>query len=355
MAEDSAQEKTEEPTAKRKRKARESGDVARSEEVNNAIFLVMALFLFGFWGSRLLNEITSMLKFGLSHPDVDLTIGNLMNLYKEYALRFLYIVLPFALIMLFVGIVGTVIQVGWLWTPKTLEWKWNKIYDWSEGFKRIFSASSLKNLGKSILIIAVLSWITVMTLKKEIFVLLNMADMTAADIFYQAGRIITKLLTGIFFLYSVIASLDYVLTKFIHDKKMKMSKSEKKDEFRQMEGDPQIRNKIRSLMMEESRKRMMEDVPESDVVITNPVHLAVAVKYDAGVADAPKVLAKGKRLIAEQIKKIARENNIPVVEDKPLARMLYKTTEVGEEINIELYEAVAEILAVVYKEKKKNI
>jgi flagellar biosynthetic protein FlhB len=108
-------------------------------------------------------------------------------------------------------------------------------------------------------------------------------------------------------------------------------------------------------MMEESRKRMMEDVPEADVVITNPIHIAVAIKYDANISDAPRVLAKGKRLIAEQIKGIARENNIPIVEDKPLARMLYKTTEVGEEINLELYEAVAEILAIVYKQKNKKV
>ncbi|MEA1972933.1 MAG: EscU/YscU/HrcU family type III secretion system export apparatus switch protein, partial [Candidatus Cloacimonadota bacterium] len=212
----------------------------------------------------------------------------------------------------------------------------------------------LKSLVKSIIKLVVLFSITYYIMKDEIDNIMNFVDLTIEQIFHEIARLVRKMLINVIYVYVAIAAIDYAVTRFLHFKKLKMTKHEVKDERKQMEGDPKIKQKIRRIMMEEAQKRMMKEVPESDVVITNPIHLAVAIKYNQQSVEAPIVVAKGKRLIAEKIKELARKNDIPIVENKMLARMLYKKSEIGEEIDVELYEAVAEVLAQIYKVKNKK-
>ena len=239
-------------------------------------------------------------------------------------------------------------QVGWKVTGKPLKPDLNK-FNPINGFKRIISKDSLFELLKSIIKIAVIFWVAysrVKNHKEELFILyeipLNQAIALIGSVIIDTGLYIS-----IVYLFIGFADFAYQKHKFNED--MKMTKQEVKDEFKNTEGDPQIKGRQRRKMQETSQRRMMHDVPKADVVITNPTHLAVAVKYDADVNAAPVVLAKGEEYVAQKIKEVARENNIEIVENKPLARMLYHNVDIGAEIPPELYQAVAEVLATIYK------
>ena len=348
MAEEEQQEKTEEPTSRRKRKARNEGKVAKSEEVTNAFFLLTALVVFKTIGGFLMSKMKIYSTESLLNLDFVLKPSNMPQL-------FFTIFSPVAAILIVVTFIASIIQVGWMWTTKNIKLQLNKAIQFSNPFSKVFKPEGIKNLAKSLLKVIILGFISYLVLKNDIPFLMNLIDMNVQQIFSYVADLVLKLLFYILIFYIAFAAADFIITKLLHHKKMKMSKSEVKDERKQMEGDPEIRSKLRTLMMEESRKRMMEEVPDADVVITNPIHLAVALKYDSDKFDAPFVVAKGKRLIAEKIKEIAREHNIPIIEDKPLARMLYKTSEVGQEIVPDLYSAVAEIIAQVYKMKNKKM
>jgi flagellar biosynthetic protein FlhB len=346
-------EKTEKPTGRRLGEARKKGDVARSSEVDTAVFLLILLLFLKFGGPFVIYIFKEIMRYAFTHLTMPLTETNVMTLTIKYFIYFWLVVGPLGLILMVMGIVSSIVQVGWIFTTNQLKLNWNIIK--LGGFKEIFSIHGFKKLAKGLIKLTILSLIVWLTIRKEIHNFMGLIFLDMSSIFIYLLKLIVKVITYLLLFYVFFAVADFFWSKYLYIKKLKMSKSEVKDEFRQMEGDPLVKNKIRSIMLQESLKRMMKDVPQADVIITNPVHLAVAIKYNPEVSEAPIVLAKGKRLIAERIKEIARENNIPIVEDKPLARLLYKNCEIGEEIDVQFYAAVAEILANVYKAKgKKN-
>jgi flagellar biosynthetic protein FlhB len=184
--------------------------------------------------------------------------------------------------------------------------------------------------------------------------MLGLIHLDPINIYLFLVKLVIRVVISLLIFYAFFSIADFIWTKFQYTKRLKMTKSEVKDEYKQMEGDPQVKRKIMKIMMEESMKRMMKEMPTADVVITNPTHIAIAIKYDKTISEAPIVIAKGKRLIAERIKQLAKDHDIPIVEDKPLARLLYKSCKVGVAIDVQFYAAVAEILANVYKIKNKS-
>ncbi len=352
---DEAQEKTEKPTPRRKSKARKDGNVAQSPEVHTAFFLLLVVLYFSILGgwmmSQFMNNTESMLRT-IGSP---ITFLSIQNTYIE-SLKYLALVFgPIAVLLLASTFASSFVQFGWLFAPKAFKMNWGQVFQFKNQLKNIFSMEALQRLVKSILKLIILLYISWLTVRPKLHEFMGLPDMEVQQIFSFAGNLVIKLLLNILIAYIFIAIADFAITHYLHIKKLKMSKSEVKDERRQMEGDPQVKSKIRQLMFTASLKRMMKEVPKADVVITNPVHLAVAIRYNIQVDDAPIVVAKGKRLIAERIKELARANDIPIVEDKPLARLIFSTIEIGQQISVELYSAVAEILAYVYNLKNKRV
>lgn len=348
-------EKTEDATPKKLEDARKEGQVAKSKEISVG-FSLLAMFvalrlLIGRLGSQFLNEFSSVynripsLSKQMAAGD---SVWYFFTLLRNSILNFLLILAPFLLVAVIVGLVCEILQVQWKPTMKPLQPKFNK-FNPINGFKRIFSMNSLFELLKSIVKIVIIGYIAYSTLSdkwQNIFVLYDMPITQGISLM---GGIILNLGIKIsaFYLILSFADLFYQRWKFKED--MKMTKQEVKDEYKQSEGDPQIKGQIKQRMMQASRRRMMQDIPKADVVITNPTHFAVAISYDADVADAPIVVAKGADHLAMKIKEVARDNKVEIVENKPLARMLYHNVDIGQAIPPELYKAVADILAYVYK------
>ena len=347
-------EKTEDPTAKKLEDARKEGQVAKSKEIANAfgllaLFILMKIYV-GSMGSSLINCFSGVYT---QIPDViqmyggKIPVAAITTLVKGMMLRILLVIAPILAVGVIVAVVCDIAQVKWKPTGKPLQPKFNKLNPIS-GFKRIFSANSLMELIKSIAKIGIVAYVAYSFLKdriNEIFILYHIGLNQAIGLI---GETVTDLGIRISAVYMIIAFLDFAYQKHKFKEDMKMTKQEVKDEFKNQEGDPQIKGKQRQRMQEASRRRMMQQLPEADVVITNPTHYAVAIKYDSDKYDAPYVLAKGEDYLAQKIKEIARENNVEIVENKPLARMLYANVDIGGLVPPELYEAVAEVLAFVY-------
>ncbi len=347
-------EKTEPATPKKLNDARKEGQVAKSKEIGNAFGILSLFLVLKFWvgtmGNQLLNvfsgtyeKIPGIATFWQgTMPENDTRL-----LFRYMILQAVVIMLPLLLIGLLVAFVCDVAQVGWKPTGKPLQPKFNKLNPIS-GFKRIFSANSLVELLKAIMKIGVVVYVVYSYLKDKWPLLLMLYDMPLMQAIGLGANTVTNMGIRIAVVYMIIALSDFAYQKYKFSKDMRMTKQEIKDEYKQEEGDPKVKGQIRQRMREASQRRMMQDLPKADVVITNPTHYAVAVQYDSEVAEAPVVLAKGADYLAARIKEAARENAIEIVENKPLARMLYANVEVGEAIPPELYQAVAEVLAFVY-------
>lgn len=348
-------EKTEPATAKKLKDARDDGKVTKSRELTAAfdlivLFLVLKIFI-SFVGERLVgifDYVYSRMPDFLKINSTSVSSVAASHYMADILLQMLLTMLPFLLFGFVITFLVSVVQVGWKVTGKPLKPDLNK-FNPINGFKRIISKDSLFELLKSIIKIAVIFWVAysrVKNHKEELFILyeitLNQAIALIGSVIIDTGLYIS-------IVYLVIGFADFAYQKHKFNEDMKMTKQEVKDEFKNTEGDPQIKGRQRRKMQETSQRRMMHDVPKADVVITNPTHLAVAVKYDADVNAAPVVLAKGEEYVAQRIKEVARENNIEIVENKPLARMLYHNVDIGAEIPPELYQAVAEVLATIYK------
>lgn len=352
-------EKTEDPTAKKLEDARKEGQVAKSKEIANAfgllaLFLLMKIYV-GSMGTSLLECFSGVYT---QIPDViqmyggKIPVAAITTLIRGMMLRMLLIIAPILVVGVVVAIVCDVVQVKWKPTGKPLQPKFNKLNPIS-GFKRIFSPNSLVELLKSIAKIGIVAYVAYSFLKDKLEQIFLLYDIGLNQAIGLIGETVTDLGIRISAVYMVIAFLDYAYQKHKFKEDMKMTKQEVKDEYKNQEGDPQIKGKQRQRMQEASRRRMMQQLPEADVVITNPTHYAVAIKYDPDKYDAPYVLAKGENYMAQKIKEIAKENNVEIVENKPLARMLYANVDIGELVPPELYQAVAEVLAFVYHLKGK--
>ncbi len=352
-------EKTEEPTAKKLDDARKEGQVAKSQEIATA-FTLLSLFLilrfaYPFIGSNFQAVFERVYN---SIPDVARTydgripIEYIRSILSNAILTMLLIASPFFIIGFLIAFISDLVQVGYKPTFKPLQPKFSKLNPIS-GMKKIFSTRKLFELGKSILKLAVMAVVIYSFFIGRTESLFLLYDMPLQQAIGLMGNLIISLGIRIAMAYMVIAFIDYIYQKRKFRKDMMMTKKEVKDEFKNSEGDPQIKGAQKRRMMEASRRRMMQALPQADVVITNPTHYAVAIKYDADEADAPIVIAKGADYLAQKIKEIAKENDVEIVENKPLARMLYANVEVGELVPPELYKAVAEVLAYVYHLKGK--
>lgn len=357
MAEEkSFQEKTEEPSQKRLDDAREEGNIPRSAELSSAMVLLAGITSLYFLGSSMWNSMGATGRFLFIHaPEIELTRSNLPVFAEEAVLFMIKLMAPIALLVLVVGLLTGIGQAGANFTLKPLMPKGSKMNPIKGAKQKFFSARAFVELVKSVLkvlVVAGFAWWTISGMFSDYIPLL---DKEIGQIFIYLMTQTFKLSIRIALLLLAMAVLDYIWQRYQHRKKLMMSRQEVKDERKQQEGDPMIKNRIRSIQMETARKRMMQDVKEADVVVTNPVHLAVALKYDVVSMRAPVVVAKGARLVAEKIKEIARAHDIPVIENKPLARALFKAVDVGGEVPADLYKAVAQVLAYVYRLKKKRI
>ena len=346
-------EKTEPATSKKLSDARSEGQVCKSRELDQALALV-GLFLtlkvaVSFMGSTFLEVFSDIYnKIPDTEAATELSTVAVMSYMQHAALLSLKLAGPFFVVGFLIAFVSNLVQVKWKVSTKPLQPKLDK-FNPVNGFKRMFSKDSLFELLKSIVkiaMIAIIAYTSIRSHLQEIFLLYHI---TLNQAIALVGSIVIDVGLKIAIVYCVVGAVDYLYLKQKFTEDMKMTKQEVKDEMKNSEGDPQIKSKQRQRMQEASRRRMMQDVPQADVVITNPTHYAVALKYDAGTGTAPILVAKGADLIAQRIKEIARENKVEIVENKPLARMIYTNVEIGREIPPELYQAVAEILAAVYR------
>ena len=330
-------ERTEKATGRRRQRAREQGEVARSREVVSVASTGGIVLGIAFWGSGAFAHLSAVTGRFLS-----LQYGTEpFAAVRAAGTETMILLAPFLLAAAALAVAASVAQGGLVVKPLKLRFsKINPI----EGAKRIFSVSGLVELLKTLLKLAVGAYIVYVVIRKEIALLPSLLQLDAPELARVAGTLVRKaLLTGFAFLFA-IAALDYLVVRWRHERSLRMTKTEVKDEFKEIEGNPQVKSRIRSLMREAARKRMMREVPKATVVITNPVHLAVALRYDVATMSAPKIVAKGAGLLSERIKEIARRHGIPIIEDKPLARSLYKV-DIGSFVPEALYRAVARILA----------
>lgn len=358
MADVNGQEKTEQATPRKLQKSREEGQVARSTEVSSfAVFGAGMLIL-------LLNQ--NNIGFQMSELATEIFV-NLNTLELKYSMLQIYAVkgmyyfvmttFPFFAGIYVVTLAANILQVGFKITPKALRPKFSKLNP-LKGLKKVFfSAQSFVETFKSVVKFVLIFWIVYFIIGDLIHEAMKLAAYSIFEIVGFMSSAAYTLIIKLTLIYAVIASADFIYQKFKFKKDQMMTKQEVKDEMKQAEGNPEIKGRIKSLQMEAARKRMMKELPSADVVITNPTHFAIALKYDPIKSGAPVVVAKGMDSLALKIKEVAAEHNIYIYEDKPLARLLYKTCDVGDEIPQKLFEAVAKVLAFVYnlKNGKKSI
>lgn len=356
FAKDDGGEKTEEPTAKKIEDSRKEGQVAKSKELSSAcsllaIFVCLKIFI-GFLGNRMTGVFSSYWSNMSDYVTVGFGIKYAWQLLIDVTKYIVLTCLPFLLIAFVVAFITQKMQIKWMVTSKPLQPKLNKLNP-INGFKRIFSKDSLFELIMSIFKIALFLFVSYSVLKDNLGVFITVYDYEIRDALGILFDMIMELGIKISIAYMVIGIADLIYRRLKHKKDLRMSKQEVKDEYKNQEGDPKIKSQQRQRMQQASRRRMMQSVPEADVVITNPTHFAVALKYDNTMSQAPLVTAKGADYLAQKIKELAKENDVEIVENKPLARMLYANVEIGDEIPAELYQSVAEVLAYVYRIKNK--
>jgi flagellar biosynthetic protein FlhB len=351
---DTGQERPIPATPRRRQEARRKGQVAKSREVNSALMLMAALAALGLLGPRLLQGIADTFGMFFTMPNnLDLGLENAMTILLLTLQRVFVLLAPFLLAMVGVALVSNLMQVGVLFSSDSLMPEAERI-DPIQGLKRLFSMRSLMELLKSLMNIGVIGYVCYYTLRQSIPGLATLADRGVNEVFYYLGDVGFRIGLRAGFVLLVIAVLDYAFQRYEFEQSIKMTPEEFKREMREMEGDPMIRARVRSIQREMAQRRMMEAVPEAEVVVTNPTEYAVALKYESGSMAAPVVVAKGRRLVAQKIRDLAQRHGIPIVEDPPLARALYKQVEIGRAIPETLYRAVAEILAYVYRLQKKG-
>lgn len=352
MPETNGQEKTEKPTSKKLEKAKEEGNVAKSQEVSSVFVLVISLGVFMIAGTWMIANLSTFMSGIFGNIDtLNLDQESLQSFIAFVFENIFSILMPLMLSILVAGVSSHIIQSGFMLSSKPLTPKLSKLNPIS-GLKKIVSLKSLAEVAKAFIKLIFIGAIAYILIKNEMDKFPILMQMSVIDIFTFIGSVAFKICFYICLVLIVLSILDIVYVRWQHEKDLMMTKQEVRDENRQSEGDPKVKGKIRQIQMETARRRMMEQVPDADVVVTNPTHIAIALKYDPENMMAPKVIAKGAEFIAENIKKIAKEHGIPILEHKSLARTLYKIVELGDFIPVNLYRAVAEILAYVYNLKK---
>lgn len=348
-----AGEKTEEATPRKKQQAREKGQVMRSTELNSAFILLLTFLSLRYFAPYIMAEISGFMReLYLSVMAAELTVPLLTSIFISVMIVMAKTLFPIMGVALAGGLLASYIQIGFLFTTEPLQVKLERI-DPLAGFKRIFSKRTIAELLKSVFKIAGISYIAYTVLINDYRSFGPLIEMNIMDALAFIGNIIWKVTfrAGIFLL--ILAGFDYFYQRWEYNESLKMTKQEVKDEFKNIEGNPQLKAKIKEKQRQMAMQRMMQEVPRADVIVTNPTHFAVALKYDAKTMAAPVVVAKGADLVAQRIKEIAKEHNVATVDNKILARSLFQMVEIGGPVPADLYQAIAEVLAFVYRLKGK--
>ncbi|WP_425514023.1 fused FliR family export protein/FlhB family type III secretion system protein [Clostridium frigoris] len=346
-------EKTEEATPKKKSESKKKGQVAKSKELSSTTTLLTVTILMVTLGAYTLDNLKGILILFLNnYLNFTLTEYTFKTVLLVSLMKFAILILPIVVPIMIMGIVASLMQSGFIFTGEPLKPDLKKL-DPISGFKKMFSMRSVVDLMKNLAIVTVISIIAYKFVKNNYMQIMTYGSLKIEAILAAFGSLVVDIFFKIALFMLIISIIDFAYQKYKHNKELKMSMQEIKEEYKQQEGDPQIKSKIRQKQREMASGRMMQDVPDATVVITNPTHLAIAIKYEQGGDGAPIVVAIGADNVAIKIKEIASENDIPIIENKPLARLIYKELDVGSEIPADMYQAVAEILALVYKLKKK--
>lgn len=349
----SMSDKTEEPTPKKKKDARKQGNIAKSAEVNKAMTFIAILVVIYMMSGSIISELQGFIVNILS-GDFSMTMNDntIKILMFKVMMSFMKIVLPISLIIMVFGILGSLIQTGLFFSMESLKPKFSKLNPLT-GLKNMFSMKAIVNLIKSMVVICIMIYLGYSFMSKNFEGIIKSGDIYLPYMFNIVLDLIKSILTSITLAVAVVAALDYGYEKFSHKKGLKMTKQEVKEEYKQMEGDPHIKGKIKQKQRQMANQRMMQAVPSSTVIVTNPTHISIAIRYEQGKDTTPIVVAKGADEVAFRIREIAKSHEIPIIENVPLARLIYKEVDIDQEIPEEMYKAVAEVLVAVYKIKNK--
>ena len=354
MAEQEGQEKTEVPTEKKRRESREEGQVAFSKELSSAALLAGIVLTLVATSPIILDAMRQLMSqiFRDLAQSEELSIDSIFTLSGEILSIILPAFAPFAAVIIFTGIFASVLQVGVMITFKAISPKFNKISPLT-GLKRLFSSQSLADFLKSMAKLIIVGFVGYLTYIDKITELNGLSVSTPESILIYNFTVVAEVAGKIVLALVAIAIFDYFYQRWHHEQQLMMTKQEVKDETKQTEGDPQLKARIRQIQREMSNARMMQEVPKADAVIVNPTHFSVAILYDRDVMSAPEVIAKGADHLALRMRTVARENNVPILERPELARDLYANVEIGDDIPERFYKAIAEILAFVYRLRKR--
>ncbi len=353
--------KTEKPTDRRLQEAEESGDIPRSRDLATTVGLLFTLFFFALFAPNMVHTTISFWKKSfLKIGQVSLTPSSLDKIGKDFFFTFMELVLPILLLLAAVAILMEVVQAkSFRFNKGALHIKWEKVFIFGEFFKGLkkilVSVESLFELLKAVVKVTIIGYAAYLTIKSDIPALLQLPYTPLVNVLTVMGKMFFRLSFNITVILLILALLDYLWQRYRYMKKLKMTKQEVKDEWKRAEGDPLIKSRQRKIMFQWAMRRMMMEVPKADVVITNPTHYAVALKYESKKMTSPQLVAKGKDLVAEKIKEVARENKVPIIENPPVAQAVFAAVEIGDFIPEKLFKPVAEILAYIYKLKGRKV
>lgn len=345
-------QKTEDPTPKKLEEARKRGQVPMSREVNTWFMLLMGTLVISIFLPGVMRDMGALMRVLIEQSWQVHTDQGLLHALKQLMLHVGSIMLVMFLVLFVAAMMGPFAQIGPLLTVETVKPKLNKVSP-VQGFKRIFSKKSLFEFVKGLLKVGLVATVSIIVLKPFIADIERFVDLPLPIIMDELMGIFIKLMIAVLVMMVVLAGLDLLFQRYTHYQQMRMSKQEIKDEYRQSEGDPHVKAKVRQIRMERAQNRMMQAVPTSTVVITNPTHFAVALKYEPDEMDAPVCVAKGQDFVALKIRELAKDNNVIIVENPPLARTLFKDVDIDEVVPPEHYKAVAEVISYVFRMTKR--
>ena len=345
-------EKSEEPTQKKLDDARDKGQIPRSKELTTLLITLSAAIFMLLYGGAMMQDFIDMMTKGISFDrDIAFDTQKMFDLIIALIIKAIYLMLPFILVMMFIALVSPILLGGWAFSAKALAPKASKLNPIS-GIKRMFSVKALLELLKAFakfsLVMAMATYFLYFTFAEVLVLGIEPLKFAMA----HSGSLIVQAFIFVSLSLLIVAAIDVPFQLWDHNKQLKMTKQEVKEEYKQQEGNPEVKGRIRQVQREMSQRRMMQKVPEADVIITNPTHFAVALKYDPESMQEPMVLAMGVDFMAAQIRTIAKENNISIVEAPPLARALYYNAEIDRPIPYDLFKAVASVLAYIYQLKE---
>lgn len=353
-------EKTEEPTSRRREKEREKGNISRSQDLTSALMLTLGVGLLGILSKSIINNLQIMLRDTFSHLNPhNISTNDILAILTPFLIIMAKILLPFSLLLMIIGIVVVRMQVGPVFATEKIKFNLENIAPSKilENAKKMLNPAEPRNLVEFIksfiklLVVFFCGYSTVNGRKDELYALLGASINTS---FSVIGSILTQMVINMCLAMILVGLLDKKFQDHEYEKSIKMTKQEVKDELKDTEGDPKIKARIRSIQMKMARQRMLAKVAKADVVVTNPTHYAVALEYNKAISPAPKVVAKGVDFVAFKIREIAQENSVPIVENPPLARALYKLVPIDGIIPSDMFVAVAEVLAYVYNQNNKG-